>query len=119
MSERNHDAPAIKVLTPMGMVKYTQRQKTHATYEEAAPDSSGGHINNDGSTTIVPSKGAQDDNLPSVNLESEAPSPGLNVGGHGRMIKDATSVLTAPSDPHEQYFKPKYASKVFSGRIRF
>jgi len=120
MAEHNHDSPSFKIQTPLGIVKMVQRIKTHVSAQVAAPDSTGGHLSfANGQDAIVPSKGTFDDNVPTVNLESEGISPGVGVGGHGRLIKDANSSLTQPVDPFEQYFKPKYASKAFSGKIKF
>jgi hypothetical protein len=116
--ERNHDSGAIKVLTPLGMIKFTQRVKTHQQTLEAAPDFTGGHLNNNGNTFITPSKGVMDDNLPINNLEAESPSPGISGGRGGRLIKDDNTDVTIPTSPHDQYQKPKY-QKYFSKKIKF
>jgi hypothetical protein len=115
MAERDHDSSKIKVQTPLGIVKYNQRLKTHTTTTVTAPDPSGGHLSHGGSST-VPSKGVLDDNLPSTLLETEAISPGVGLSRANRMIKDSTSTLTNPTSPHDQYNSQKYAGKSFSGR---
>lgn len=119
MAERFHDSAAYKVQTPLGTVKFTQRIKTHSADEVAAPDGTGGHISYNGATVINPSFGTFDDNLPQTQKEAEAISPGPGGRGHGRMLKDASSTLNHPTNPHDQYQTSKIANKSFSGRIRF